>query len=289
MKQPAIFNIGGVPEHFNLPWHLAIEEGLFDQQGLSINWKDYPGGTGAMAKDLRSGQLDIAVLLTEGIVADISRGNTAKIVSIFVKSPLIWGIHVPASSPYASIHGLEGKRYAISRMGSGSHLMAFVDARQREWQLNESQLVLVGDMNGAREAFRNNHADIFMWERFMTQPLVDQGEFRRIGECPTPWPCFVIAVRQEILDQYKTEIQRLLQVIYQANTKFMQNPSSPARVSQEFGLTEKDAASWFSKTEWAVNNHIDENTLKKVSGTLSDLGLIEKSIDFSLLYQNVFL
>jgi ABC-type nitrate/sulfonate/bicarbonate transport system substrate-binding protein len=289
MKQPAIFNIGGVPEHFNLPWHLAIEEGLFDQQGLSLNWKDYPGGTGAMAKDLRRGQLDIAVLLTEGIVADISRGNTAKIVSFFVKSPLIWGIHVPASSSFASIHELEGKRYAISRIGSGSHLMAFVDARQRGWHLKEDQLVLVGDMNGAREAFRDNQADIFMWERFMTQPLVDQGEFRRIGECPTPWPCFVIAVRQEILDQYKTEIQRLLQVIYQANTKFMQNPSSPARVSQEFGLTEKDAASWFSKTEWAVNNDIDENTLKKVSGTLSDLGLIEKSIDYSLLYQNVFL
>ena len=28
-----------------------------------------------------------------------------------------------------------------------------------------------------------------------TKPLVDNGIFRRIADCPTPWPCFVIAVR----------------------------------------------------------------------------------------------
>ena len=29
-------NIGGVPEHFNLPWQLAIENGLFEERGLNI-------------------------------------------------------------------------------------------------------------------------------------------------------------------------------------------------------------------------------------------------------------
>jgi len=76
--------IGGVPEHFNLPWHQAIEQGLFRNEGLEINWQDYPGGTGAMAKDLRSGDLDVAVLLTEGIVADIVKGNPSKIISVYV-------------------------------------------------------------------------------------------------------------------------------------------------------------------------------------------------------------
>jgi hypothetical protein len=32
----------------------------------------------------------------------------------------------------------------------------------------------------------------------MTKPLVDKGIFR-IGDCPTPWPCFVIAVRDELI------------------------------------------------------------------------------------------
>jgi ABC-type nitrate/sulfonate/bicarbonate transport system substrate-binding protein len=49
-----------------------------------------------------------------------------------------------------------------------------------------------------------------MWERFMTKPLVDKGIFRRIGDCPTPWPCFVIAVRDEILEKYPEAIKSIL-------------------------------------------------------------------------------
>jgi ABC-type nitrate/sulfonate/bicarbonate transport system substrate-binding protein len=52
-----------------------------------------------------------------------------------------------------------------------------------------------------------------MWERFMTKPLVDKGIFRRIGDCPTPWPCFVIAVRDEILEKYPEAIKSILNTI----------------------------------------------------------------------------
>jgi sulfonate transport system substrate-binding protein len=40
--------VGGVPEHFNLPWHLAIERGLFTKNGVEVEWTDIPNGTGAM-------------------------------------------------------------------------------------------------------------------------------------------------------------------------------------------------------------------------------------------------
>jgi hypothetical protein len=46
--------VGGVPEHFNLAWHLAIESGMFTSKGIQIDWVDVPGGTGAMCKALRN-------------------------------------------------------------------------------------------------------------------------------------------------------------------------------------------------------------------------------------------
>src|SRR6478609_6742601 len=98
--------IGGVPEHFNIPWHQAIENGEFKNNGIELEWKDYPGGTGAMCADLRNSKLDLAVLLTEGIVADISKGNPSKIIQLFVKTPLIWGIHVPASSSIKKVEDI---------------------------------------------------------------------------------------------------------------------------------------------------------------------------------------
>jgi sulfonate transport system substrate-binding protein len=272
-------NIGGVPEHFNLPWHLALESGLFREKGLDVKWQDYPGGTGAMAKDLRSGDLDLAVLLTEGIVADIVKGNPSKIISVYVSSPLLWGIHVPASSALQDVSELADKRYAISRMGSGSHLMAFVHASQQGWDPTNLQLIPVGDLNGAREAFENNQADVFMWEKFMTKPLVDSGEFRRVGECPTPWPCFMIAARQEIIDKYTPELQKLLAVIHQTNEAFMQNSASPQMVAKHFRLKPEDAATWFSATHWATDATVPLDTIETVTDTLFSLDLIPEKPD----------
>ncbi len=53
------FKIGGVPEHFNYPWRVAIEEKAFDSLNVSLHWSDMTGGTGQMIKGLETGSLDI--------------------------------------------------------------------------------------------------------------------------------------------------------------------------------------------------------------------------------------
>lgn len=52
--------VGGVPEHFNLPWHLAIDENAFDDLGIDVEWVDFPGGTGAIMAALADGDIDMA-------------------------------------------------------------------------------------------------------------------------------------------------------------------------------------------------------------------------------------
>ncbi len=181
--------IVGVPEHFNLPWQMCIENGEFENTGINLEWTDIPEGTGKMCQMLRDGETDIAVILTEGIVKDIVAGNPSSIVQVYVKSPLIWGIHVAANSSYKTLADLKGRKAAISRFGSGSHLMSFVNAQNQGWNTNDLQFEIVNTIDGAVESLTKGEADYFMWERFMTKPLVDNGTFRRIADCPTPWPC----------------------------------------------------------------------------------------------------
>src|SRR5690606_154661 len=178
--------IGGVPEHFNLPWRKVVASGRLRHAGVEATWQDFPGGTGAMGQALNDDSLDVAMLLTEGAVAGIANGGTYRIVGRFTDTPLIWGIHVPAASPLRSIEDLRGARYAISRHGSGSHLMAFAHARSRGWPVGELRFVPVGGLDGAIEAFEQRAAEVFLWEKFMTKPLVDAGRFRRIGEFSAP-------------------------------------------------------------------------------------------------------
>lgn len=270
--------VGGVPEHFNLPWHLAIENESFENIGISVKWKDYPGGTGAMCADLRSGELDIAILLTEGLLADIIKGNPSKIIQCYVKTPLIWGIHVPTHSNFQNMNDVQGKRYAISRFGSGSHLMAHVDAKMREWNLKDDQFVVVNNLEGARESFKNNKADIFMWEKYMTKPLVDNGEFRRIDECPTPWPCFMIAASDKALDKYREEIKKLQAVINSSCEQLMKQDNASAIIASRYKLQENDVKQWLKQTSWSINNTVEKNMLDEVMDSLLKLKIVDTKI-----------
>lgn len=272
------FNVGGVPEHFNLPWHLAMEEGRFEKAGIALNWQDYSGGTGAMAKDLREGSLDIALLLTEGAIADIIKGGNYSIAGLYVSSPLIWGIHVHKEAPYRQMQDLRGKTFAISRYGSGSHLMAFVNARQQGWDYDKLEFELVGNMEGARESLANGQADAFMWEKYTTKPLVDQGEWRRIGECPTPWPCFVVVVRNELIREQAEAIKNVLDIVRDSCQQLKNNSDAVHLIARHYHLQTEDAASWFRDVSWAADNSIERSLLHQVMDTLLELNLIEEKV-----------
>lgn len=267
--------IAGVPEHFNLPWHLCIENGEFEAEGIDLEWTDVPEGTGKLCQMLRDGQTDIAVILTEGIVKDIIAGNPSKIVQVYVESPLIWGIHVAANSNFQKLSDLENKKAAISRIGSGSQLMAYVNAGNQGWNTQDLPFEIVHTIDGAVDALTNAAADYFMWERFMTKPLVDQGIFRRIADCPTPWPCFVIAVRDEILQKHPGTIRRILEIINQTTEEFKEIPSIDRTLASKYGQQIEDIREWLSLTKWS-QKPLSEQMLNKVQNQLFALSVIDK-------------
>jgi len=272
--------IAGVPEHFNLPWHLCLENGEFEEAGIDLQWTDVPEGTGKMCQMLRDGETDIAVILTEGIVKDINAGNSSKIVQVYVESPLIWGIHVDAKSNYTSLSDIENTKVAISRLGSGSHLMAFVNAQNQGWKTNDLQFEIVNTIDGAVDALSTGKADYFMWEKFMTKPLVDNGTFRRIADCPTPWPCFVIAVRNEIVEQNPQTIELILEIINTTTEEFKDIPSINRTLASRYNQKTEDIDSWLSQTRWSQKSMTVE-TLNKVQNQLFGLHLIDKKGTFA--------
>jgi len=259
--------IVGVPEHFNFPWHLCIENGEFEEIGIDLQWTDIPEGTGKMCQMLRNGETDIAVILSEGIVKDIVNGNPSSIVQVYVKSPLIWGIHVSTISNFQKLEELENKTVAISREGSGSHLMAFVNAKNQNWLLENLKFETVHTIDGAVEALTNGKADYFMWEHFMTKPLVDKGIFRRLADCPTPWPSFVIAVRNEFLETNRQTLELILEVINNTTIEFKEIPSIDRTLAIKFNQNVEDIRDWLSKTQWSQNN-IKEKELENIQNKL---------------------
>ena len=263
MKEISI-RIGGVPEHFNAPIHLANERGEFSENGINLEWIDFPGGTGQLTKALREDDIDVCLVLTEGIIADIIQGNPSKIISDYVISPLIWGIHTGVKNTIKTEAQCFEKQHAISRFGSGSHLIPIVNANSKKRSLNKEQFTEINDINGALKSLDNLETDVFYWEKFTTKPYVDSGQLRRIGEFVTPWPCFVVAATDKILRSASATIDKLLDVIQASCQRFMHDEAMIPLVSERYNQKSEDIERWYHSTEWAADSWVSDKMINSV-------------------------
>jgi sulfonate transport system substrate-binding protein len=157
---PRVVRVCGVPEHYNLPITQALAADSFSSVGASVTWTPVPGGTGAMASMLRAGDADIALGLTEGVVAAVL-GNAPNNVALryaggFVTSPLRWMIATGSSRSdlpsLASVASRGGPiRVSVSRLGSGSHLMAYLLALREGWPIPSLEFIVHRDFRAMRK------------------------------------------------------------------------------------------------------------------------------------------
>ena len=281
--------VGGVPEHFNYPWYITLKNKKYHKQNINLRWQDYPGGTGQMCKALRNGDVDIAIVLTEGIIKDIADGNPSKIVQTYVNTPLIWGIHVGAKSTFQKIEDLENATIAISRFGSGSHLMAIVNAYNQNWDVKNLKFKVVGDLQGGIDALTNGDADYFMWEHFTTKPLVDNGTFRRIEDCPTPWPCFVIAVRNEVLSTNFEEVKKVLDIINTENQTFKNTKKLDKILAERYQQQLDDIQKWLKITEWNTGKPITKNLITRIQNKMVQFNVIDEKKNSGSFIKNMYI
>jgi ABC-type nitrate/sulfonate/bicarbonate transport system substrate-binding protein len=259
--------VAGVPEPYNLPWHLAREQGHFAAAGVDLHWHTVPEGTGRMCQMLRDGELDMAVLVTEGAVRDILNGGPHRIVSGFVESPLPWGVHVPAGAALHTDPDLCGIPYAISRLGSGSHIMAMLHARRMGWQPGPEDLVVVHNMEGAAQRMATGEPLIFLWETYVTSRYVRSGVMRHVDEVRGDWPGFVIVAREGLQREVQAAVMTALNVLRAEVHRSVQDPHVVELVMQNADFGRDLASEWLKHVRWRV----EPVTLPVIAGLISTL------------------
>ena len=273
MQFKSTISLGGVPEHFNFPWKIWINQMDVKQEEFNWVWNDFPGGSGAMIQSLEYGEIDVAIVLTEALANAKIKGLDLIPLSTFVKSPLVWGVFTSADNPTNKIGPMENMKIAISRFGSGSELMAKVFARERSEILNESNFVIVNNLEGGRLALLNGDADLFFWEKWMTKPLVDSSELKMIGEIPTPWPCFLAVCKPKFYNnelKMKAFMNNYLKVLEIAKG-LKQGEATHRELSRNYGLKPDDAKEWLSKVEWANGWETPAQPLDLATATLQEI------------------
>lgn len=182
------------------------------------------------------------------------------------------------SSENKAEHSVEYQKFpfAISRYKSGSHIMAYVHAKNHNWPLENNTFNVVGGLDGALQALKEDPKQLFLWEKFTTKPFVDNGELRLLEECPTPWPSFVIAVRDEYLSEHYDTVQKVLEIVKANTNSLMSSAETPHIIAERYHLKFEDTVQWFNQLEWAPQSLPNAKEIQNVVNSLLDIGLLAK-------------
>lgn len=275
--KPTTIRCTGVPEHFNLPWKQALEKNLFEKAGINLIWETAHGGTGAMCKDLESGEVDLAIALTEGAISNIQKGLPAKICSFFVDSPLLWGVHAGAKSKLTLQQLQQQSKFAISRYTSGSHLMAYLYMKNMGIDTQDLKFNVIQHLTGAIESLSIEPEQLFMWEKFTTKPYVASGKFIRVDEIATPWPAFSVVASENLLQTKEEALKKVLDIVQNEAKLLASKPEQTVRlIAEDYKLQIEDAKEWFKTLKWSTSTQAELSALDFVAIILDELGLTEK-------------
>jgi len=260
-----LLRVGYVREHFCSP---LLQFAAADQE-QTFTLVECPSGTGQLISRLTNDEIDIAIALTDPLIAGIAKGSEAyKLVGSYVTSPLRWAVITGPDARYRQISDLRGTTLGISRSGSGSQTMAYVMALQQGWATEQLQFQINNDIRGLIDSVKDGSTSAFMWEWFTTKPFADAGECRFIGEVPTPWPSWLIAA-------HPTRAARSDAIAFLAGLSVhVRKFASPEQragpsvdfIQRTFGYPEEDVKAWIRAVEYpddcaSIPAHVISDTL----------------------------
>lgn len=95
--------------------------------------------------------MDIALTVTDASMVAKAKGRSIDLCGTFVASPLVWAVATTGKDPTKP---MPPKRFGVSRLGSGSHTMAFYYASQHSngsGKPTDLDFVVANDFKGLRE------------------------------------------------------------------------------------------------------------------------------------------
>ena len=279
-----MLTLGGVPEHFNFPILKTLEENTTFQK--KIKWLNIPEGTGEMVQKLNAKEVDAALLLTEGATKAINLGADFTIAQVYVSSPLCWGVH---QLPNAQIQPKTSTQnpILISRFGSGSHLMSYVWLAKQGEKPKPDNFKVIGTLDKALAHYEAKNNGYFLWEKYTTMPFVEKGIIERTGEVYTPWPCFVLCLRNGLnseeknilLNQFFPTVEKTA-LHLKANTK-----ATVIAIAERYSLKPEKISEWFKQTTWFGQSDLSKEILK-VENFLIQAGQLERSKALQSYFKN---
>lgn len=124
----------------------------------------------------------------------------------------------------------------------------------------------------------------------MLKSAVTSGELTQLGTIQTPWPCFLIACRKDILEQYPTEVEVILANIKTAcELFFAEQQVAQEKIAKQCHLSVEDAATWMKTVTFSKDQKVSKQVLQSTIDALVRTQVLEKSCNVEILFNSKYI
>lgn len=155
---------------------LGAKQGIFEKHGLTPQIT-YSKGGGETIQAVISGSADIGVAAGAlGVISAFSKGAPLRIIGAEITGSANYWI-VPANSTIKTIKDMDGKKVAISTVGSGTHAVALTAARDNGIK---PEIVPTGTVPATYTALMSGQIDVGFAVPPFAFDSIDKGEVRML-------------------------------------------------------------------------------------------------------------
>ena len=151
---------------------------------------------------------------------------------------------------------------------------------------NDKLMVEVGSLQGGLKSLAENKADIFLWEKFTTQPFLEEHNLIGNGEVLTPWPPFSVATTKIFQKENSALLKEIISAVKSNTQKIWNNSSTLSELNSRLKIEYENAQRWLNEIIWDDELPINQNKLASVLDNMKMAGLMEQIPDDLNLFLN---
>jgi NitT/TauT family transport system substrate-binding protein len=199
-----------------LPIKLAIDQGLFKAEGITVELINFRGG-GPAVQAFAAGGVDLCICAADHVVRLVNRRFDARII-IGLDDHHSYALVGKAGSPYADVKSLRGKRIGVTSPGSFTdNTVRWAIARAGLKAERDFQIVAAGGGAAMRAAIETGQVDAGAVVSTEVSDYLRSGKFRIVTDWRTlPYSSLVVIGRQKWVDANPGQARRFVRAVARA-------------------------------------------------------------------------
>jgi NitT/TauT family transport system substrate-binding protein len=261
---------------------LAKDLGFYAREGLEVELSEFQGTPLAIAAMI-AGDIDVANISTSEVIRmTATKGQPMR--AIHSPDARLYFL-IAARDEFKSVGALQGKTFAVSRIGSVDHSLSTIALKALGLNPANLTMVAMGVPSTRAQALVAGRVDatslsVGTWITIQKEPgvriLVDHNTYFENAAVVEK----VNAVTTKVMDEKPEQLRRFTAAILKASRLFAENQESwvAAITKRRPDVDRQDAANLWTgfRTAWAVNGLMNLETYKKSADFFYQAGILEK-------------